>query len=77
MAEITEAELYAELVRAHMRPPPIQPGDITIRQFAADTNTSADRARTLLEREVQSGRLERIARTAPSGRPMYVYRVVK
>ena len=76
MERITESEVYAELVERHRRPMPVQPGDITVEQFARDTGSSMDVARNDLDAEVKAGRLVRVKRASPQNRPMNVYRVV-
>ena len=75
MVRITESEVYAELVERYKRPIPIQPGDITVEQFAKDTGGSVDVARNDLDAEVKAGRLVRVKRSSPTNRPTIVYRV--
>lgn len=73
MERISESDLYAELVAAHKRHPPVQEGDITIDRFARDTGLSTNWARMVLEKEVRQGKLERVKRTVESGKWAYVY----
>lgn len=75
MDRITESDIYAELVNAHRRPLPVQPGDITIYQFAKDIGATYDVARSDLEREANAGRLVRVKRISDNNRQMMCYRL--
>ena len=77
MDRITESELYAELVAAHKRGLPVQPGDITPAQFAKDIHATIDVARIALDNEVLAGRLVKVKRTSENNRPMFVYRAAE
>jgi len=76
-ADILEetAAIYADLVEKHRRPPPVQPSDITIEQFAQDIGASIDAARVVLEREAKQGALEKVRRLSANNRPCFVYHV--
>lgn len=77
MDRITESELYAELVAAHKRGLPVQPGDITPVQFAKDIHATIDVARVALDSEVLAGRLVKVKRISENNRPMFVYRAAE
>ena len=69
------AARYAEIVAAHKRGLPVQPGDITLAQFAQDIGSTTDVARIELDKEVQAGRLVRVNRVSRMNRPIVVYRL--
>lgn len=74
--QITIEDAYAELCERYRRPLTIQQDDITIAQFARDTGNSVDRARSILEKLVEAGQLQRVERLSEHKRAMYAYRIV-
>jgi hypothetical protein len=73
---ITEAELYAELLAEHREPPPPDAGDITVEGFAGDLHVARDRARDILNHEVEAGKLVRVIRRLANGKRISAYRFV-